>query len=307
MRGGPPTPSTGYGKSRASDAVAEFLTFVSHIDPSRTADDALIQRGHRLYKAALERCRAEYGLRYLQPGRFLTHGSRVTTRRSCGSSRPTISRRTPREIPSPTCSTARFDAYKTEVRASFFETHFRAFDRQIVLVDTLGALHAGRTAFEDTERAIADIAACLAAERLDPAALARRLRDRTHRVRGDQGGSRAGIAPRQSACVDARHGAAGARTRSGRPSPITPPRRSFRQQTDGPISRTAIANRWCGAGNWGRRNRGPIVSATSRSRSRRTISGRDAISSCPLSRRRRSTQMRRMASRISVWTRSWST
>jgi predicted YcjX-like family ATPase len=56
---------------------------------------------------------------------------------------------------------ARFEAYKADVKATFFNTHFRAFDRQIVLVDTLGALHAGRAAFEDTERAIADIAASL--------------------------------------------------------------------------------------------------------------------------------------------------
>jgi predicted YcjX-like family ATPase len=48
-----------------------------------------------------------------------------------------------------------------EIRASFFDTHWQKFDRQIVLVDTLGALHAGRTAFEDTEHALADIAASL--------------------------------------------------------------------------------------------------------------------------------------------------
>lgn len=48
------------------------------------------------------------------------------------------------------------------MRASFFDTHFRAFDRQVVLVDVLGALGAGRAAYEDTERAIGEIAACLA-------------------------------------------------------------------------------------------------------------------------------------------------
>ena len=74
-----------------SDVAAEFLSFVSHIDPTRTADDALILRGHRLYKAALQRCRAELGLRYLQPGRFLTMG-RATTRPSCGFSPPIICR-----------------------------------------------------------------------------------------------------------------------------------------------------------------------------------------------------------------------
>jgi predicted YcjX-like family ATPase len=143
------------------EAAAEFLAFISHIDPTRSADDALIQRGHRLYKAALERCRAELGLRYLQPGRFLTMGARNDA--------PFMWFFPADNLPSHVRQNsiadllnARFDAYKTEVRASFFDTNFRAFDRQIVLVDTLGALHAGRTAFEDTEHAIADIAASLA-------------------------------------------------------------------------------------------------------------------------------------------------
>ena len=141
--------------------AAEFLSFISHIDPTRTADDALILRGHRLYKAALERCRAELGLRYLQPGRFLTMGARNDA--------PFLWFFPVDNLPSyigqnsiAHLLNARFDAYKAEVRASFFDTHFRAFDRQIVLVDTLGALHAGRTAFDDTEQAIGDIAACLA-------------------------------------------------------------------------------------------------------------------------------------------------
>ena len=55
----------------------------------------------------------------------------------------------------------RFDAYRREVRASFFDTHFRAFNRQIMLVDVLDALYAGRTAFEDTARAVHDLAAGL--------------------------------------------------------------------------------------------------------------------------------------------------
>ncbi len=144
-----------------SDAAAEFLAFVTHIDPTRSADDALIRRGHRLYKTALERCRTEFGLRYLQPGRFLTMGARndapfmwfFPVDNPAGSA--------PHNSIGELLN-ARFEAYKADTRASFFDTHFRAFDRQIVLVDTLGALHAGRAAFEDTERAIADIAACLA-------------------------------------------------------------------------------------------------------------------------------------------------
>jgi predicted YcjX-like family ATPase len=53
----------------------------------------------------------------------------------------------------------RYDAYREEARTRFFDTRFLDFDRQIVLVDVLSALHAGRDAFEDTRHAIADIAA----------------------------------------------------------------------------------------------------------------------------------------------------
>jgi predicted YcjX-like family ATPase len=142
-------------------AAAEFLSFVTHIDPSRVADDALIQRGHRLYKAALERCRADFGLRYLQPGRFLTMGARNDAPFMWFFPADNLPAHPTRDSIADLLN-ARFEAYKADMRATFFDTHFREFDRQIVLVDTLGALHAGRAAFEDTEHAIADIAACLA-------------------------------------------------------------------------------------------------------------------------------------------------
>jgi predicted YcjX-like family ATPase len=48
----------------------------------------------------------------------------------------------------------RFEAYKSEVVTPFYERHFRNFSRQVVLVDVLGALLAGREAFEDTRRAL---------------------------------------------------------------------------------------------------------------------------------------------------------
>jgi predicted YcjX-like family ATPase len=51
----------------------------------------------------------------------------------------------------------RYETYKKEIRADFFDAHFRAFDRQIVLVDILGALYAGTTAFDGTSRAIRDL------------------------------------------------------------------------------------------------------------------------------------------------------
>jgi len=51
----------------------------------------------------------------------------------------------------------RFDAYKREVVKPFFRDHFARIDRQVVLVDALGAIHAGPRAVEDMRHAMADI------------------------------------------------------------------------------------------------------------------------------------------------------
>ncbi len=51
----------------------------------------------------------------------------------------------------------RFEAYKSKVVKPFFREHFSRIDRQVVLVDVLGAIHAGPAALEDLRRAMADI------------------------------------------------------------------------------------------------------------------------------------------------------
>jgi predicted YcjX-like family ATPase len=51
----------------------------------------------------------------------------------------------------------RFDAYKARVVLPFFRDHFARIDRQVVLVDALGAIHAGPRAVEDMRQAMADI------------------------------------------------------------------------------------------------------------------------------------------------------
>src|SRR5262249_62323427 len=47
----------------------------------------------------------------------------------------------------------RFELYKREQVARFYQDHFRQYSRQIVLVDVLRALLAGRGAFDDTRLA----------------------------------------------------------------------------------------------------------------------------------------------------------
>ena len=54
----------------------------------------------------------------------------------------------------------RFEAYKRVVVDPFFRNHFARLDRQIVLVDALGAIHDGPRAVEDLRAAMSDILAC---------------------------------------------------------------------------------------------------------------------------------------------------
>ena len=53
----------------------------------------------------------------------------------------------------------RYEAYKARVVKPFFRDHFSRIDRQVVLVDALGAIHKGPRAVDDMRGAMADILA----------------------------------------------------------------------------------------------------------------------------------------------------
>ncbi len=134
-----------------------FLAFAGDLRPEERANESLLHRGHLLYREALNACRTRHGLRYLQPGRFICPGPY--------SDAPFLwffPMAVPDDSPKPGSAAAllaeRFAAYQQHMRASFFDTHFASFDRQIMLVDVLGALSAGKAAFEDTARVIKDLA-----------------------------------------------------------------------------------------------------------------------------------------------------
>lgn len=56
-----------------------------------------------------------------------------------------------------TAMARRFEAYKTRVVRPFFQDHFARIDRQVVLVDLLGALDRGPRAVEDLRRTLAEV------------------------------------------------------------------------------------------------------------------------------------------------------
>lgn len=51
----------------------------------------------------------------------------------------------------------RYNAYKSRVVQPFFRDHFAKIDRQVVLVDVLGAIHQGPRALEDLRRTMAEV------------------------------------------------------------------------------------------------------------------------------------------------------
>lgn len=141
---------------RIKDRVSanEFMALVGGIDPSLKHDEAQAQALASHFADYLKAARAE-GYSDCTPGRFLLPGdlagSPVLTfapiPTSGASKRGSLHREMAR----------RFEAYKRQVVQPFFRDHFSRIDRQVVLVDALGAIHQGPRAVEDLRAAMGEI------------------------------------------------------------------------------------------------------------------------------------------------------
>jgi predicted YcjX-like family ATPase len=132
----------------------DFLAFLSAHPADGPASDEIARQAHDLYCALLVKARDQHGLSYLQPGRFLCRGTLPDAPYLWFSP---MDFRSGAETLAPHSLGAlmaeRFEAYKREAVGKFYSDHFRYYSRQIVLVDVLHALLAGREAFEDARRA----------------------------------------------------------------------------------------------------------------------------------------------------------
>ncbi len=137
-----------------AEAAREFLAFIDALPADAAAQDALAKRGYTLYRDAMRACRDAHGLRFLQPGRFLNPGPRGEAPLLWFFPLPDAARGGLAAL----CA-RRYAAYLDDQRANFLDPFFTRFHRQVVLVDVLGALHAGQEAFEDTAEALAAVAA----------------------------------------------------------------------------------------------------------------------------------------------------
>ncbi|KAA9008078.1 YcjX family GTP-binding protein [Histidinibacterium aquaticum] len=138
----------------ARGEAKDYLGQIEGIDPAAELSEPVAKALAAGYTDYLTVARAR-GWSDCTPGRFLLpgdlEGSPVLTfaplRRPENPGRKSLWREFER----------RYESYKRHVVRPFFRDHFSRIDRQVVLVDVLGAIHSGPRAVEDMRAALADI------------------------------------------------------------------------------------------------------------------------------------------------------
>ena len=134
--------------------AADFLEAARGASGKESWEEPDAQALARAYTGYLEAAR-QAGYSDLTPGRFLLPGEMA------GSPALTFAPLPP-EPSAPRKGLwremeRRFEAYKNKVAKPFFRDHFSRIDRQVVLVDALGAIHKGPRAVEDLRQTLSDI------------------------------------------------------------------------------------------------------------------------------------------------------
>ncbi len=133
--------------------ATDYADAMTAVDGAAKLDEPVAQGLARAYTAALKAAR-EAGAYDLTPGRFLLPGEME------GSPALTFAPLPPGEAPRGSLRREmerRFEAYKSQVVRPFFRDHFARLDRQVVLLDVLGALRRGPRALEEMRAALSDI------------------------------------------------------------------------------------------------------------------------------------------------------
>ena len=151
------------------------------ISPDEPATENALEAARLSYTAYLRACREPpLSLSFLQPGRFLRPGddrADLAAFRFCpltpagGAVRAGTMAAVMRD---------RFERYKREIVQPFYEDVFSGLDRQLVLVDVVGALNAGPQSFDDMRLALNTVLRSF--ERDGEGLLARLFRPRTDKV-----------------------------------------------------------------------------------------------------------------------------
>ncbi len=145
--------ATALTRAADRDEGAAYLGTVAMLDPAARLDEMQAAALARAWTGYLKTAR-DAGYSDCTPGRFLLPGELE------GSPALTFAPLPPGASPRGSMArefARRFEAYKAQVVKPFFRTHFARLDRQVVLVDALGAINAGPRAVEDLRQAMAAI------------------------------------------------------------------------------------------------------------------------------------------------------
>ena len=141
-------------RTAARETAADFHTLIAATDSSAKLDEPVAQKLAATFTAYLHAARV-VGFYDCTPGRFILPGDLA------GSPAITFAP-LPLQSSPPRKSLyremeRRYEAYKSRVVKPFFRDHFAKIDRQVVLVDALGAINKGPQAVDDMRHAMTDI------------------------------------------------------------------------------------------------------------------------------------------------------
>ncbi len=138
------------------DQGDEFLARATALGGAEKFEELQAKELATLYTQHLFDARAA-GYSLCTPGRFLMPGDLAGAPALSFAPLPAVDGRRPARKSLWREMERRFEAYKSQVAKPFFQTHFSGVDRQIVLVDALGAIHQGPAAVDDMREAMAGI------------------------------------------------------------------------------------------------------------------------------------------------------
>ncbi len=142
---------------------ADYAALVAGVDPTSKLNEEEAGVLAERFTEHLRKAR-EAGFSDCSPGRFLLPGDLA------GSPVLTFAPLSEDKYPRGSLGQEferRFESYKRNIVRPFFRDHFSKIDRQIVLVDVLGAIHAGPSALDDLRGAMAGILAAFRVGRND--------------------------------------------------------------------------------------------------------------------------------------------
>ncbi|WP_318467982.1 YcjX family GTP-binding protein [Photobacterium leiognathi] len=147
-------------KGKRLELATDWLALTESFDPFAPADEKQIEQISTAFTAYLHQCKAEGGLHWVQPGRFVLPGELAGA--------PVLQffpllwdqKYHEKQLLDADENTnigmlrSRYKYYQQHVVKAFYNDHFSKFDRQIILVDCLQPLNAGPESFNDMRQAL---------------------------------------------------------------------------------------------------------------------------------------------------------